>query len=239
MIYPNNFETKVGFDKIKEILKKNCLSELGRNEVDNISFSIDSEKITVQLKQIEEFKNIIMFSDNFPVSYYIDTRSYFENVERIGTFFTEIEFFDILRSLNTVKSIINFFSGDIENKYPELRKLARKQSFFPLVIQKINSIIDKYGRIKNNASPKLLSIRKELSSKQSSVSTSIHRILDKAKKVFIRPFRSINCPTNKMVLLILLSLTTEQLRNGVISTVFVPVFINLFLTPKLSMYFVA
>lgn len=181
MIYPHNFEQKTEFYKIRENIKSHCLSKLGRLRTDNILFSSDIEKIRLQLKLVEEFRIILMFADNFPTSYYIDTSEYFEKTKMLGTFFTEKELFDILRSLNTIRDIINFFKSDEENKYPELKKLAKKNVFFPFVVQQINSVIDKYGNIKNNASKTLLSIRQSLNNKQSSVSGSIRRVLNKAK----------------------------------------------------------
>ena len=181
MIYPQNFEQKTDFLKIREQLKLNCISKLGKAKVNDIFFSTDIEKVKLQHTLVDEFKHILMFVDNFPTSYYIDTSEYFEKTLLPGTFFTPKELFDILRSLNTIKAVIIFFKNDEENRYPELRKLANKNTFFPFVVQKINSVIDKYGNIKNNASKNLLSIRQNLSRKQSSVSGSIRRILNNAK----------------------------------------------------------
>ncbi len=178
-IYPIDFETKTEFVKIRELLKRHCLSNSGKVKVDEMQFITEIKSIENLLNLTSEFKYIIQENVNFPISYFIDTQSYFEKTNSIGTFFSAKELFDILRSLNTIKSIINFFKNDSENKYPTLRKLTNDVEIFPFVIQLINSVLDKYGEVKSNASPELQKIRNDLSKKQSSVSNTIHKILKK------------------------------------------------------------
>ncbi|NOZ36029.1 MAG: endonuclease MutS2 [Chlorobi bacterium] len=178
-IYPKEFEQKTEFNRIRELIKQNCLSNSGKKKVDEISFLTEIKPLEYKLNLTSEFKHIVQFKDNFPTSYFIDTQSYFERTKDIGTYFTEKELFDIVRSLSTVKAIINFFGNDEENRYSALKQLTNKVQVFPFVIQKINSVIDKYGELKNNASPELSKIRNNLSKKQSSVSQTIHKIIKK------------------------------------------------------------
>lgn len=181
MLYPENFEYKTGFFKIKKLIKSYCISKLGKSKTDEINFLSDIEIIKTKLKQTEEFKNIVLFCDNFPVSYYIDVNQYFERTQDFGAYFIQEELLDLKNSLDTIKAVLNFFKNDEENKYPELKKLAKKIVFFPFVVSRINSVIDKRGKIKNNASKTLASIRKDLSGKESGVSRIMHRILNNAK----------------------------------------------------------
>ncbi len=176
-IYPKDFEKKTEFTKIRALIKAHCLSNSGKIKVEEMTFLTDAEKIKQALDLTSEFKYIVQFKDNFPTSYFIDTQEYFEKVKNIGTYFTEKELFDIVRSLSTLKAIINFFKNDEENRFPKLKKLTEEIQIFPFIIQRINSVINKYGEIKNNASAELSKIRNELSKKQSSVSQTIHKIL--------------------------------------------------------------
>ncbi len=178
-IYPKDFEIKTEFTKIRELIKNYCLSNSGKEKVDKMYFQTEIEIIQHQLDLSFEFKHIIQYTDNFPTSYFIDTNAYFEKTQDIATYFTPKELFDIVRSLTTIKSIINFFKNDEENNYPTLKKLTQEVKIFPCVIQRINSVIDKYGEIKNNASADLAKIRNDLSKKQSSVSQTIHKIIKK------------------------------------------------------------
>lgn len=184
-IYPEEFEKKTEFTKIRELIKAHCLSDAGKEKVKKMTFLTDADTIEYLLNLTSEFKYIIQFKDNFPASYFIDTQKYFEKVKNIGTFFTEKELFDIIRSLSTIKAIIKFFKTDTENRFPYLKKLTKEIQIFPFVIQQINSVIDKYGYIRDNASPELSKIRNELSRKQSSVSQTIHKIIKTQKNAGI------------------------------------------------------
>ena len=178
-IYPPDFEKKTEFIKIREFIKVHCLSNSGKAKTDEMQFLTSAKTIEILLKQTSEFKHIVQFKDNFPTSYFIDTQEYFKKVKNIGTYFSEKELFDIVRSLLTVKAIINFFKNDEENNYPTLKQLTKNVEVFPFVIQKINAVLNKFGELKDNASPELLKIRTNLSKKQSSVSQTVHKIIKK------------------------------------------------------------
>jgi DNA mismatch repair protein MutS2 len=177
MIYPNDFEQKLEFTKIRELIKNYCLSNSGKQLADGMHFMTDFKAISEALNQTAEFKYIVAFRDNFPVSHFFDTLPYFERTSRPNTWFSPAELYDIVRSLSTLKSIVGFFNNDIENKFPALKALSNGINFFPFVSDRINSVIDKFGEIKSNASPELSKIRSDLSKKQSSVSQIIHKIL--------------------------------------------------------------
>ena len=59
MIYPQNFEQKIGFDQIRSIIKDKCLSALGIDYTDRMKFSTGYETIRKQLNQTWEFLHII------------------------------------------------------------------------------------------------------------------------------------------------------------------------------------
>ncbi len=181
-LYPNNFESKIEFTSIRNLLKSYCLSTLGKIKVEKMNFSTDFNFINNLLKQTSEFKEIIENQEDFPVDYYFDTSENIKKAEKKGSFLLPEELFDIKRSLETINDILNFFKNDIDNNYPELKKLASEIELPRQIIKTINSAIDKYGRIKDNASPELRSIRQNLRSKQSGVSSRISKIIQKAKQ---------------------------------------------------------
>ena len=59
MIYPQNFEQKIGFDSIRHLLKEKCLSTLGQERVDGMEFSESFEDINRRLEEVNEFIHII------------------------------------------------------------------------------------------------------------------------------------------------------------------------------------
>ena len=59
MIYPNNFEQKIGFDQIRHILQGRCLSTLGKDKVEEMQFAQSHDEVKRRLDEVEEFVRII------------------------------------------------------------------------------------------------------------------------------------------------------------------------------------
>ena len=183
-VYPQNFEQKTGFDKIRQLMSNKCLSSLGKERVDEVTFLSDINNISEKLRQTDEFVHILKEEDSFPADYFIDVRFSLKRIRPEGTFLEEKELFDLKRSLQTIYDIIRFFKrqeDDDEIKYPALTLLAGDIPVFPQLISRIDGIIDKYGRIKDNASQELLRIRKEMTSTMGSISRNLQSILRSAQ----------------------------------------------------------
>lgn len=179
MIYPENFESKIGFDKIRQLLTARCLSPLGEEKVEDMTFSSDYALITESLSQTEEFIRITQEEDDFPTNYFLDVRPSLRNIKVEGTWIDESALFDLRRSLQTIRDIVSFLKKeDGENTpYPHLYTLAGEVVVFPQLISKIDNILDKFGRIKDNASPELSRIRKDMAHIAGGISKSLNAIL--------------------------------------------------------------
>lgn len=183
MIYPENFEYKIGFDKIRQLLIAKCLSPLGEEKVTNLAFSSDYTHISESLSQTEEFMRIINEEDNFPTNYFLDVRHALRNIRVEGTWIDEVALFDLRRSLQTIRDIVLFLKKEEEENtpYPHLYALAGEVAIFPQLISKIDNILDKFGRIKDNASAELSRIRKDIAHVSSGISRSLNAILRTAQ----------------------------------------------------------
>ena len=185
MIYPQNFEQKTGFDKVRRLISEKCLSPLGEERVAEMEFSADYQTVTRRLEQTDEFVRILHGEDEFPASYFFDVRYSLKRIRPEGTWLDEKELFDLKRSLQTINDIIRFFRPSLEEgeeiKYPALTALAGDIQVFPQLIGKIDAILDKFGRVKDNASPSLAQIRKEITATMSGISRSLQSILRAAQ----------------------------------------------------------
>ena len=172
MIYPQNFEQKIGFDQIRSIIKDKCLSALGIDYTDRMKFSTGYETIRKQLNQTWEFLHIIENADDFPANFFFDVRPALKRIRIEGTFLEEAELFNLRRSLDTIQGIVQFLHpGDEEDiKYPYLYELSKEISSFPQLIKRIDTILDKFGHIKDNASPELAQIRSNITATLSGIS---------------------------------------------------------------------
>lgn len=183
MIYPQNFEEKLGFDQIRKLLAQKCLSTLGEDRIENMTFSTDYKQISFLLKQVTEFVNLIQSEETFPYQNFYDVRSALKRVRIEGLYMEEKELYELKRVLETIKDIVHFLhpKEDEPALYPHLYTLCDEIEYFPFLIKKIDSIVDKYGKIKDNASPALSQIRRELATTTGSISQNLHRILRTAQ----------------------------------------------------------
>jgi DNA mismatch repair protein MutS2 len=181
MIYPENFENKIGFDRIRTLLREKCLSPMGLEKVDNLKFIDDYEKLSRILASTFEFQEILTFEDFFPSENYYKISDCLNKIRIEGTFPEVQEVFDLKRSLETVKTILNFFRSKNEVKYPVLRSMCSSVKTYPYVLETIDKIIDKRGVVKDSASSKLKEIRSELISKSIHVSKRLNAILKQAQ----------------------------------------------------------
>jgi DNA mismatch repair protein MutS2 len=181
MIYPENFENKIGFDRIRKLLIDRCLSPMGIEMVENIAFIDDFDTLAYKLSATFEFQQILQFEDYFPSENYYKISDCLNKIRIEGTFPEVTEVFDLKRTLETVKTILNFFRNKDVIKYPVLRTMCSSVKTYPYVLDSIDRIIDRKGVIKDNASNKLKEIRSELISKSIHVSKRLNAILKQAQ----------------------------------------------------------
>lgn len=188
MIYPKNFEQKIGFTEIRTLLRERCLSPLGKERVDEMSFSTDAGQINTWMEEIREFRQIQEGQDDFPLDNFFDVRESVSRIRLEGTHMEVEELFDLKRSLETIIAIVSFLSrreeteqGEIRHYTPALYALADGIATFPILVQRISQIIDKFGKMRDNASPDLLQIRRELSRTEGSISRTLYSILHSAQ----------------------------------------------------------
>lgn len=183
MIYPSNFEQKTGFDKVRLLVSDKCLSPLGKERAAAMSFSTDYAFISNELDLVDEFVKIQQGETDFPANYFFDVRYSLKRIRPEGTWMDEKELFDLKRSLQTIHDIIRFFQPgeDEEIKYPALTALAGDILVFPQLVGRIDTILDKFGKVKDSASPELQTIRREMTITMSNISRNLQSILRAAQ----------------------------------------------------------
>lgn len=232
MIYPQNFEQKIGFDEIRALLRKRCLSTLGKEKVDEIAFSSDADTVNELLRQVKEFRRLREETENFPMQHFFDVRESVARLRLEGTHMDEAELFDLRRSMETICAIVKlmaceeafeeggviFEEGGVRSEegemsrgvkgrdtgkdispsslhtplssknstkethtYPALYRLTENVMTFPELIRGIDRILDKYGRMRDDASPALAEVRRELARTEGSISRTLYSILRSAQ----------------------------------------------------------
>ena len=189
MIYPNNYEFKIGFDTIRHLLKEHCVSTLGKEKVDELSFSDDATVVNEQMAQIREFRRLMQATEKPEMNYFFDVRESVARIRMENTHLEEDELFDLRRSLETIGKIVDFLNrGEkLEARgesypYPALHRLAEDVQTFPAIIRRIDSILDKFGKIKDSASMTLAGIRHDMEQTAGSISRTLYTILHSAQR---------------------------------------------------------
>ncbi|MBN2787442.1 MAG: Smr/MutS family protein [Paludibacteraceae bacterium] len=182
MFYPNNFEQKIGFDKIRLLIKQQCISVQGAEKTDAMQFSVNYDSVQQQLSETQELLRVLTEEeDAFPLNTFYDLREGLARIKVQGLFLDASELFDLRRSLEVINEVVRYIADKEENKYPCLQLLITDIAVFPAVVQRIEAIINKFGKIKDNASPELAQIRKEIVRVQGSVSKTLNSILRQAQ----------------------------------------------------------
>ncbi|NUQ26803.1 MAG: endonuclease MutS2 [Saprospiraceae bacterium] len=193
---PRDLYEKLEFDKIIELIEKQCLGELGIEAVRRIKPHTDLAYIEKLLDEVSAYKLTIEKNDRFPISQYHDISEDIKPLEIEGYVLPEEAFRRINTILLLVREIFRFFNSGRQAAYPSLYGLIRPITFDESLIQAIEKVIDADGNIKPDASPQLLKIKKEISNK--------HRELDKQFRVIITEYRNKGWLTDNV----------ESFRNG-------------------------
>ncbi len=188
MIYPNNFEQKIGFNEIRTLLYSHCISTLGRERVDEMTFDIQPASIRLKHQQVAEYRWIMSSLTQLPEQDFFDLRESIHRLRIEGTYLEEQEIWNLYRSLCTLHSWIDLIRAEGREddeetvNFPALEKLAEGVFTFRAVTRRVEQILDKYGKIKDEASAELASIRHELRRAEGSVSRTLNHILNAAKQ---------------------------------------------------------
>lgn len=194
MIYPKNFENKVGFDEIRSLLRAHCQSNMGREKVDAMTFLSDVRAITELQEQTREYIRLTQTVEQMPEMDFYDLRPCIQRIRIEGTFIEEQEMWDLKRSLDTLHAFVDLIRDPAmsaqlaADKAPAknepvgaLIRLADGVFTFKTVTRRIEQILDKYGKMRDDASRELNAIRHELRRLEGSIGRTLHNILKAAQ----------------------------------------------------------
>ncbi len=139
-------------------------------------------EVEFHLNLTAEFREICVFEENFPSDNYVDVTPWLKKIKVEGSYLETEELSGLKKSLETIRAILRFFKNkEDQEKYPVLKSLVKDVTVYPFVLEKIDGILNKYGKIKDNASPDLNKIRKNIQQKQSEISKKLQSILKHAR----------------------------------------------------------
>ena len=192
MIYPQTFEEKIGMTEVRAMLKQHCLSTMGQERVDAVAFSTDAAELRERLQQVGEFARMQEETDGFPEQGYYDLRPTLARIRIEGTYLEVEELAQLKRSLETIlaiRAMLMPHADEAAIPYPALSRMVAARTASSdgrsqgaaLLIRRIDGVLDKFGHVKDSASPELARIRRELAATEGSIGRVLNGILRAAQ----------------------------------------------------------
>lgn len=177
----DRIEHILGFDRIRKIISDRCSTEYAVERTAAETFSTNEKEIRRRLLLTDEMRLIVMFEESFPSNGYIDCVGFLQMLENSGANIDLTSLGKLRTMLETLRKVSMFFSNIKDGVYPNLKRMVSQIALFPEVQQRIDSILDKFGNVKDTASDGLYDIRRQLKEKEGAVSKRINMILRKAQ----------------------------------------------------------
>ena len=152
MIYPANFEQKIGFDRLREQVAALCTMRAARGKLAEETFSTSAREIGRRLELADQMRLLLDMEHDFPGGEYPDVDHVVAKLRVEGTFLDVGEVVTLHRALSLVGSVVAFILAR-EGQYPALYARSRGVEAFPGIVQRIDAIVDRFGNIRDNASP--------------------------------------------------------------------------------------
>ena len=174
-------EAKLGFDRIRTLIADRCSTDYAAQRVAAEQFIFDPPAIRRRLQLTDEMRLIVMFEENFPTNGYIDCLPFLTPLLKDGASIDLLSLGKLRTMLETLRKIAFFFRGIKDGIYPNLKRMAAPIAHFPDIQKRIDGILDRYGSVKDNASPELAALRKALKEKEGAISKRAAAILKQAQ----------------------------------------------------------
>ncbi|MDE6339482.1 MAG: hypothetical protein K2K97_06820, partial [Muribaculaceae bacterium] len=147
---------------------------MSKEEVGTMSFSSDFSYIKKELECVGEMMKIISAQLPLPLDSIFDILPYLTEIRAEGSYMPATRLIQLLRMMQMMDNIVQFFrkmrdSESGQTQFPRLDEEFSSTQVFPFLISEIESCVNKYGEVKDNASPELYEIRAQIRASQGSM----------------------------------------------------------------------
>ncbi|MBE6195776.1 MAG: endonuclease MutS2 [Rikenellaceae bacterium] len=185
MIYPSNFEQKIGFDRLREQVAALCTMQRGRELLAEQHFSTDRREIERRLDLADEMRTILILEREFPDSEYADINLLVAKARVEGAFLDAFEVVTLGKGLRSIGEVVGFLRARGQEAYPALYARTREVGSFPEILLEIDRLIDRFGEVKDSASPELQQIRRSIRDHEGRAAKRLQQLLQSAKQAGI------------------------------------------------------
>lgn len=177
------FEKKIGFDVIRESIKRLCISEMGKERVEQIEMHTQYDMVLQLLEETHQFQEVLLFDDPFPAQDFYDMRAELAKIRLEGTFLEVDELANLRAMLQAIIGVVVYFRvKHEEEKYPRLWALCEDIFMEKELLEAINKILDPKGQLRDNASEELRRIKREIIRISAEADKKVKHLLSNAKQ---------------------------------------------------------
>ena len=180
MIYPATFEQKIGFDRLREQIAALCSMRAARERLAAEGFSTSAWEIGQRLALADEMRLLLEMERDFPGGDYPDIDFLVAKLRVEGSFLDVEEVMTLHGALSALGGVVSFIRVRGEH-YPTLFALTRDIAAFPEIVQRIETILDRFGNVRDNASPALLQVRRAIREREGQAAKRLQAVLSSAK----------------------------------------------------------
>ena len=181
VIYPSNFEDKIGFSAIREQVVALCTMQHARDLLAGESFATTEKDISRRHNLAEEMRQILLTERNAPTEEFYDIADIVEKAKVEGTFLEVQEVVQLGRALISAGDFVQFLHKSDAERYPTLISLAKPVKALWNIVADIRRIIDDNNTVRDGASEELRNIRQQIRRHEGQVSKRLQAILQSAK----------------------------------------------------------
>lgn len=185
MVYPQNFEQKIGFDRLREQVAAYCSLPSAQNRLAEEGFTTDRREIERRLDLADEMRSILILERDYPDGDYADMEPLLGKIEVEGSFLHPEELLQLSLALRVIGGWVEFIAHRGEGAYPALYARRRGVSALPEVLQRIDRLIDPHGEVRDSASPELAAIRRSIREREGQAAKRLQQVLQRAKQAGI------------------------------------------------------
>ncbi|MEO0037261.1 MAG: Endonuclease MutS2 [Bacteroidota bacterium] len=159
------------FNTVLQTISDRCNTEIGKQKALEITPFQDKEVLLQALHQTSEYLSSFANNNAIP-NHGFENSTNDINFLAIEDSFLEVASFRKLATLSETVNVLLLFFKKFHEYYPKLNEKASQIEYTKIIVQRIDEVVDKYGVIKDNASPELIHIRREMSTVRGKVNQS-------------------------------------------------------------------
>ena len=176
MKIPEKALTDLEFTTVLQQLSQLAITSMGKESCLSLQPFENEQELILQLESVSEFTASFANENRIPNHGFDDLTSEI-NLLKIENSVLELEGFRRIASASDIINILLKFFKKFKEYYPRLFEQSTDIEITKDLIIAINNVIDRFGEVRNDASPELFQIRKSIQTVRSKIGQSFQRAL--------------------------------------------------------------